>query len=147
MSGGRESQYTFKGVRMRVPEDHSGEFYAGDNEENYPIGPCQTPEKAIEEFKEENEGRLPTVVGRSGARYIEVDGERLIDDLAETAPENLELYEDAMDGWCRDLPRGSYDELSLALTAVLHEWLGKYKQARCWNCIEQVLFPKADSGL
>jgi hypothetical protein len=75
-------------------------------------------------------------VGVAQARYIEVDGERLIEDLMETAPESLELYEDAMDGWCDKLPRTAYDELSEQLTVVLHRWLAKHQQDRCWNCIE-----------
>lgn len=124
--------------RKKIAEDHSDKFYASDNEETYHIGPYDTAQEAIAEFMAMNESAKPLVVGRSTARYIEIDGKRLIDDLYENFPENAELYEDAMNGWCQSLPVAAFDELSDKLTEVLIEWLGKHKQDRCWNCIEQI---------
>jgi hypothetical protein len=119
--------------------DKTGKFFASDNPERYCMDGEDTPAEAIEAFKAET-GEEPSVLGVARAIYVEVDADRLIEDLYEKMGEDL--YEDAMDGWCDGVKPEAYQELSTALTKVLHDWLDKHGQDKCWNLIEETEIPE-----
>lgn len=112
----------------------NGDWYASNNPEIYSVGPCSTREDAIEEFKEENEGKMPSFLGKAEEVFATVDGCSLVENIGEYLHDNL--YEGAVDGWChfkRNDPR--WDTLSERLTKVLHEWLDEVGEQKSFDVI------------
>jgi hypothetical protein len=122
-----------------VNKSGHGKYFAATSDEGpFCVGPCETIEIAIDEAKSEYADELAEggqiVLGIGTDVYCEVRGDRIIDNMADDM--DSDLYEDAMDGWCENMPPGSMDELSKALTATLHAWLDKYGERKCWSMVE-----------
>ena len=114
-------------------------YYAGESDEGpYPVGPFATIEEAIAEYKSENEGQAPAVIGIGREVFVEVDGSDVIEGLMNGSLEE-ELYEDALDGWCHfkfNDPR--WKTLNERMTKVLHDWLDEVDEEKSWTVISPI---------
>lgn len=116
-------------------EDCTGKWFAGPNPEQYPIGPCDTKEEAIRQFKEDDPDWGEPITGVAKAVYCSINADSLIDDIGEQMYD--ELYEDALEYWCNNVSQKQKEVLSERLTKVFHDWLDEVGEDKCWNVIEE----------
>jgi hypothetical protein len=114
-----------------------GKFYGSNRDEGpFYIGPCDTMEEVVEEFRSEyeeeiaenNDGGTATTcyVGQSREVSLDLCGDSIIDDVMNNYYD--ELHEDAFDGWCQKISREDKAELGKKLTKTFHAWLKQHKQ-------------------
>lgn len=116
---------------------NNGKFYAGAGPDHYDIGPCETRDQAVEEYREENGGEEPGSVGIETEVFATVDGYILIETVSEHMLDVL--YEDATNGWCEFRPNDPrFIDLSQRLTKTLHEWLDEVGEKKSWTVIEEM---------
>lgn len=124
--------------------EKSGKYYASDNMEHYPVGPYNTKEEAITEYKKDYETD-PKYIGVSREVFCTIDGQRVVENLANGCLYE-ELYEDALNDWCNfKLNDPRWATLSERLTEVFHTWLDEVKEEKSWAVIEEVT-PAAPEG-
>ena len=115
-----------------------GKYFASNNPESYSIGPCETIEDAVEDFRSENEGESPSSIGISREVFCRVDGMDVLESLSNGGLYD-ELYEDALSGWCNFKNNDpKINNLSERLTAVLHAWLDEVGEEKSWAVIEEI---------
>lgn len=127
-------------IHPLLKEDNTGDFWASNSEEHYAVGPEDSIEGVVEEFKSEHDGDEPKFIGKGTAIYCEVDGESLVEDLANGSLYE-ELYEDALSDWCNKKDKAAWENLSSRLTRVLHDWLDEQGENKCWTVIHSVPNP------
>jgi hypothetical protein len=100
-------------------------FAATRDDGPYSLGPFPTKEDCIgdakTEFADEVKGGECVFIGKGQSVFITIDGESLLDDLANSHHDDL--YEDALSHWCDEITSDAKSDLGKRLTKVLHEWL------------------------
>lgn len=107
-------------------------FWSKTGEGNSFHGPFASMDAAILDAKTETDGDF--FLGSSHAVEAEVNAEEVIDNWANASAVDL-LYEDALEGWCSQVPKEKLAELTDELSAVFRRHLVAWGEVFSWEVI------------
>lgn len=99
-----------------------GKWFAGDSEEYYSVGPCETEEQALRDFRVEYPEDERVVTGISVPHHFEVDANAVVESMDEVAANTIAEYDYRFE----HLPEKAVEQLQQRLTRAFVDWAAEW---------------------